>query len=124
MPTFGYGNEITMACSVADLETSIKWFHDMLGFDEIYRIAEMGWAEMTTSLPNVTLGLGQNEIVHPAGGATPVFSVTDIDTARQELENKGVAFDGDTQVVPEMVKLATFYDPDGNTFMLSESLSD
>ena len=30
---------------------------------------------------------------------------------------------GDTQVIPEMVKIATFYDPDGNTLMLFEDLS-
>ena len=32
-------------------------------------------------------------------------------------------FDGPTQEIPEMVKLATFYDPDGNKLMLYQDLS-
>ena len=35
-----------------------------------------------------------------------------------------VKFDGPTQEIPGLVKLATFYDPDGNNYMLNESLSD
>jgi hypothetical protein len=33
-----------------------------------------------------------------------------------------VRFDGPTREYPGMVKLATFFDPDGNTLMLYESL--
>ena len=77
---------------------------------------------MSTPMPGVTVGLGANEEVHAAGGATPVFAVLDLDAARSELEAKGVRFDGETQVIEGFVKLATFFDPDGNTFMLSESL--
>jgi uncharacterized glyoxalase superfamily protein PhnB len=54
-------------------------------------------------------------------GTTPVFGVKDIEAARSHLESNGVRFDGETQVIPEMVKLATFYDPDGNPWMLAES---
>ena len=42
--------------------------------------------------------------------------------ARTALEEKAVRFDGDTVVIPDMVKLATFYDPDGNAWMLAQSL--
>ena len=31
-------------------------------------------------------------------------------------------FDGETNEIEGMVKLATFYDPDGNSFMLAQSL--
>ncbi len=55
------------------------------------------------------------------GGTTPVFGVRDLAAARSHLESNGVRFDGETQVIPEMVKLATFYDPDGNPPMLAES---
>ena len=43
-------------------------------------------------------------------------------TLTQRLAQKGVRFDGATRQVGEMVKLATFYDPDGNTLMLAEQL--
>ena len=52
-----------------------------------------------------------------------MFGVTDIDAARTEMEGKAVRFDGETQVIPGMVKLATFFDPDGNSYMLSQSLA-
>ena len=35
-----------------------------------------------------------------------------------------VRFDGDTYEIEGMVKLCMFYDPDGNSYMLAQSLSD
>ena len=52
------------------------------------------------------------------------FAVEDIDAARKLLESKDVRFDGPTRVYDGMVKLATFYDPDGNTLMLFQDLSN
>jgi hypothetical protein len=34
-----------------------------------------------------------------------------------------VRFDGETITIPEMVRLCTFFDVDGNTFMLYQSLA-
>jgi hypothetical protein len=48
--------------------------------------------------------------------------VKDIDAARSQMERKKVRFDGPTQEIPGMVKLATFFDPDGNAHMLYQSL--
>jgi len=39
-------------------------------------------------------------------------------------KNVQFEFDGDTIEIPELVKLATFFDPDGNSLMLYQSLSD
>ena len=59
----------------------------------------------------------------PRGGSyTLTFTVEDIDAARAYLEGEGVRFDGDTSQVEDMVRLATFYDPDGNALMLAEQL--
>jgi len=117
-----YEGTITLATSVTDIDRSIRWFKDVLGFEEIFRAPEAGWAEITTPTPGVSIGLGQNEAVNRGGGATPVFGVRDIVAARRALEAKDVRFDGDIQEIPGMVKLATFYDPDGNSYMLSQSL--
>lgn len=51
------------------------------------------------------------------------FGVRDIDAARRHLEALGTRFDGETRLVGDEVRLATFYDPDGNTFMLSERVA-
>jgi predicted enzyme related to lactoylglutathione lyase len=72
----------------------------------------------------VTIGIGQSEEVHAKGGATLTFGVDDIDAARARLESLDVTFDGETSNVGEMVRLATFYDPDGNTYMLAQVLDD
>ena len=78
--------------------------------------------EWFTGVDGVTLGIGQAESVQPEGGATLTFGVADIDAARTWLERNDVRFDGDTREIQGMVRLATFYDLDGNTFMLAEVL--
>ena len=72
----------------------------------------------------MSLGIGQSEQVDAEGGATLTFGVADIDGARARLEGHGVRFDGPTSQIAESVRLATFYDPDGNTFMLAQRLGD
>ena len=52
-----------------------------------------------------------------------VFGIADLDSGRAALEQAGVHFDGETDVVEGMVKTATFYDPDGNALMLAEDLT-
>ena len=116
-----YQGDITLATSVTDLDRSIAWFKDILGFELVFRMDDAGWAELKSPTKDVTIGLGVNEEVNGSGGTTPVFGVKNIEQSRTELENKGVKFDGDTVEIPDMVKLATFFDPDGNSYMLAES---
>ena len=119
-----YNGTITLASSVTDIGRSIAWFKEVLGFDEVFHVPEAGWAEVTTPDKNVSIGLSETESVDGKGGTTPVFGVHDVITARKDLESKAVSFDGDIIEIPGLVKLATFFDPDGNTYMLAESLSD
>lgn len=119
----GYDGVLTCAVECADLDRSIAWYRDVLGFEFLYRVDDIAWAELQSSIPGVTLGLGQVETVQPKGGATLTWGVTDVDAARSHLETLDVRFDGETMTVPEMVKLATFFDPDGNTHMLAQDLT-
>ena len=123
MPAFEYDRTITLSTPVTDLDASIAWFRDTLGFEEIFKVPEAGWAEVSTSAAGVTIGLNAGEVPQ-GGGTTTVLGVVDIDGARAELEGKGVRFEGDTVELPGMVKLATFFDPDGNRFMVAQSLAD
>ena len=123
MPDFSYNGTITLSSSVKDLEASIAWFKDVLGFEELFKVAEAGWAEVSTPAQGVSIGLDQSDAdAGGGGGSVPVFGVEDIDAARAELEDKGVEFAGDTVELPGMVKLATFFDPDGNRYMFAQSL--
>lgn len=119
----GYDGGLTCSLGVSDMGKSIDWFTQVLGFEVEYRMDEMGWCELKSPTNGVYIGLSQVEAVKAGGGATLVFGVTDIDKARADLESKGVKFDGETMTIPEMVRLATFFDPDGNTFMLYQSLA-
>ena len=117
---FDYTKNLTISVNVSDLERAIEWYKDVLGLELVYKLDQHGWCEMATATKHVTIGLGQTE-EQKAGGTTPTFGVVDIDAARKHLESKDVRFDGDTYDVGGMVKLATFYDPDGNAWMLAES---
>lgn len=113
---------ITLALSVTDRHASAEWFADKLGFTLLYHADDMGWSEMATLTEGVVLGLGEQ--VEPApGNAVPVFGTGDLDAARHALEAADVRFDGATQTMEGMVKLATFYDPDNNALMLAQDLT-
>ncbi len=118
-----FKGEVTLSFGVTDLDAAIAWYTDRLGFELMYKLENMAWCEMKAPDDRITVGLGQREEVQKGGGCVPVWSVMDIDAARAALEAKEVRFDGETQLIPELVKLATFYDPDGNALMLAQSLS-
>lgn len=113
---------ITIALSVKDRHASAEWYDNMLGFKLIYHADEAGWSELHTNTKGVTIGLGEHTKPAP-GNSVPVFGIADLDLARQKLEQAGVTFDGETDVVEGMVKTATFFDPDGNALMLAQDLT-
>ncbi len=119
--TLNYDGGLTVAFQVSDLATSLPWYRDVLGFELKYEMKEMGWCELGTEVKGVNVGLSQVESPK-VGGPVPTFGVTDIESARAELESKEVRFDGETQVIEGMVKLAGFFDPDGNVLMLYQDM--
>ena len=120
----GYDGGLTCALSCSDLDASLKWYQEVLGFTLLYKIDDMAWAELSSSVERVNVGLSQVENPEVKGGATLTWGVKDIDTTRSALEAKDVRFDGDTMTIPDMVRLATFFDPDGNKHMLFQALGD
>jgi len=121
-PSFNYNGDLTCSMAVADRKATSRWYADVLGFVLLYDAAEIGWCEMKSPVANVTVGFSEVESPEVRGGATLVFGVKNVDAARAELEARKVRFDGETLVIPDLVKLATFYDPDGHKLMLSQSL--
>ena len=122
--SIGYVQELTASMGVTSLNTSIDWYQSVLGFNLLYRADEIGWCELSTHMAGVNIGLSENREVAQGGGATNVWGVTDIEAAKARLDAHGVRLDGDIQTIPDLVKLLTFYDPDGNAMMLSQSLQD
>jgi catechol 2,3-dioxygenase-like lactoylglutathione lyase family enzyme len=118
-----YVPELTASMGVTNLDKSIDWYQSVLGFKLLYRADEIGWCELSTAVPGVSVGLSQNESVTQGGGATNVWGVADILAAKAHLDAHGVRQDGGIQHIPDLVKLLTFYDPDGNAMMLSENLA-
>lgn len=123
MPTAKLNDQLTISISVTDRARSAQWYSTHLGFEEIVSIDEAGWTELKTTVPGVTLGLGDADKASP-GNCVPVFGVSDIKESRSALEKQSVKFDGDTITMEGMVSIATFYDPDGNAMMLAEDLSN
>ena len=116
-----YNGGLTLSMPIADLDKSIAWYEQVLGFKLLYRMEELGWCELASGVERVNVGLSVVEQPNP-GGATPTFGVLDIDAARAALEAADVRLDGDVVVIEDMVKLQTFYDPDGNALMFYQDL--
>ena len=116
-----FGSELTCSMGVKDMTASIAWYERVMQCKLLYRADEIGWCELSTPMAGVNIGLSEVEGVAQGGGATNVFEVADIETAKAHLDAEGVRQDGDIQHIPGLVKLITFYDPDGNAFMFSRS---
>lgn len=120
--SINYDGGLTLSISVTDLDKAITWYEDVLGFKLIYRLDEMGWCECSTSVARVNVGLSVVEH-HTPGGATPTFGVHDIEAALATLKRQQVKVDENGVItIPDMVKLLTFYDQDGNSLMLYQDL--
>jgi catechol 2,3-dioxygenase-like lactoylglutathione lyase family enzyme len=119
---FDYDRQLVISVNVSDYKKSVAWYRDALGFEVSYELEQYGWGELRTPWPNIFVGLGQSEELKH-GGTVPTFGVKDIAAARTHLESLGTKFDGDTHEIDGMVKLATFYDPDGNAWMLAQTLT-
>jgi predicted enzyme related to lactoylglutathione lyase len=118
----GYTPELTCSVSVRNLEKAKQWYAEVLGFQHLYTMPEIGWSELATAIPGVNIGLSQVEEHEVKGSVVLTFGVKDIAHARAQLERHQTRFDGETQTTEGMVKLAGFFDLDGNPFMLAEIL--
>ena len=108
---------------VTDLDRSLRWYQDKLGFKLDDRHSAGSWRQLTLdALPNTALGLLLNPDGAGLGGKKATFVVTDIDAVRESLVRNGVDVD-EVVVLGEWVKLAFLRDPDGNVFGIRENIS-
>lgn len=123
-PSIVYDGGLTCAISVSSLDRAIAWYSDVLGMQLAYRMDEIAWCELASPVSRVSVGLSEVEKIPAGGGATLTFGVTDLDAAKAALDAAGVRQDGPIQEIPGMVRLLTFYDPDGNTLMFYQDLME
>lgn len=117
-----WAGEGTAALSVSDYGKALAWYRDVLGLKVVFELETWGWAQLQSPVDGLLIGIGQSEEIKEGGGATLTFTVKDIEASRAYLEGEGVRFDGEISQVEDMVRLTTFYDPDGNAFMLAQQL--
>lgn len=116
-----FTGQVTLALTVRDRKASARWYETHLGCHLLYDVEELGWCELSTPVPGATLGLGDRQpVTH--GGLTPTWGVGDLDAVRATMEGAGVDFEGPTEVMEGLVKLATCVDPDGHRVMLAQDL--
>ena len=117
-----YDGGLTCSMGVTDLDRSIAWYRDVLGFTLLYKRDDIAWCELSTGVARVNVGLGQREAAGGTGGATLTFGVSDIDAAKAGLDRHDVRQDGPIRDIPDMVRLLTFFDPDDNALMFYQEM--
>ena len=114
-------NNCVISVGVSDYDRSLAWYREVLGFEVEYELKDYAWCELNTPF-GFSIGLGQTETV-AQGNVTPTFGVYDIDAAIEYLRANDVKVE-DWHQVGDMVRLSTFYDPDGTPWMLAQTLDE
>lgn len=112
---------LTIWYNVRSLSATRNFYHDVLKFDILLDDEVNGMLIFKTPTKDTEIGFSSAQEVIPST-ASVVFEVDDIKAAVVELEKRGITFLGGIDVVPDLVMLATFTDPDGHSLMLAESI--
>ena len=101
-----------------DLPRAAAFYGDTLGLPRSVYIEERNYSEFETG--NLTLSVYNPErmgLEHVRSANAIALHVDDVAQARKALEERGVAFQGDT-LDTGVCHMAFFADPDGNALML------
>jgi predicted enzyme related to lactoylglutathione lyase len=101
-----------------DLAAAVEFYGTTLGLHRSAYAPERNYAEFETG--NLTLSVWNPEQMGLPFNRTPnpvALHVDDVAAARSELEQRGVAFNGDI-LDTSVCHMAFFADPDGNALML------
>lgn len=116
-----YKPGLTIWFNVSNLERTLDFYVNGLGFPLDFEDRGQRIAIVRTNTADCCIGLAEAEEVIPVTSST-VFEVEDIEQAVDQLKRRGIEFTGEIETIPDFVKLATFRDPDGHCFELSQTL--
>ena len=120
-PALKWEPSLLIQLQVADLDRSVRFYAETLGFKIAERRDDLGFAHVDCGISGLQLGLSAVGSRPTAPGSVVLnFGVTgDIEAARKVLESRGVVFLGPTVVIAGKVRLAEFKDPDGHRLRLA-----
>jgi predicted enzyme related to lactoylglutathione lyase len=101
-----------------NLDAAVEFYGETLGLPRSVYLKERNYAEFETG--NLTLSVFDAEgfgLEHKLNPNAIALHVDDVETARAELEGRGVEFAADT-LDTGVCHMAFFSDPDGNAMML------
>jgi catechol 2,3-dioxygenase-like lactoylglutathione lyase family enzyme len=121
VPVVTYAPSLLVQLQVSDLDRSLRFYTETLGFKLTERRDDLEFAHLDCGVPGLQLGLSAGGSLPPNPGSVVLnFGVRgDVEVSRKALEVKGVAFRGATVVIPGKVRLAEFSDPDGYRIRLT-----
>ena len=113
-PAISYRPTLLVQIGVSNLDRSIAFYTETLGFALTERRDDLKFAHLDTNVPGLQIGL--NEVPAPKGSGSVVLNigVANVVETRKQLEARGLKFTAETVIIPGKVALAPFADPDGN----------
>lgn len=104
----------TVIIRVSDLEQSMAWYQDRLGFTTIWNDQHMKLVVLDTrGAVSITLWQTDHKIdCHKDTASFPIFKTTDVNSLYEHMKGHGVVVE--PIIRDEYVAYFVFYDPDGN----------
>ena len=102
---------------VKDMEKSIKFYTEILGFDLEYQSEHWSVIRLGEQEVYVGLHLVESDI---KGGTEIAFEVDDIQKTKMDLEEKGIVFTREIIEIAPNMYLANFVDPDNNPLSIHQ----
>ncbi len=110
---------------VADWEKAKKFYEELLGWPVAYLDDQNGWMEFgEEGKTHLAINLwNPSDGPIPHNGAVVVLTVEDAHAAAAALQARGVRCDA-VHVIPGVVAVGTFYDPEGNRIQFASLPAD
>jgi methylmalonyl-CoA/ethylmalonyl-CoA epimerase len=125
MPSTSIENVGQVAIRARDLEASVAFYRDALGFDFLFEAGTLAF--LSCGDVRLMLAVPENDDVdHPS--STLYFRVPDLPAAYEELQGRGVTFVDEPHLIAKLpdheLWMAFFRDPDGNLMGLMSEVRD